>query len=490
MKRYSVLLICLIATVLVSLSVCGTESFYTKYTDGYLILLPDNKSNEDLALGVGGVVYADSSLNTKASSGSIAGTGRYITVSGETYEIIVKGDSDGDGLVLPMDLVNAKELFKKADLAEREMYIFDVDDNGRYSTRDYLLLKAHMMGVKKLTEIYSLEDSSNSESKSSSAEITSEESSSVDPDWVNQCTVNLSNEGITVSGTGATVSGKVINITAGGEYTLSGTIADGMVQVNSTEKVKIRLSGANISNSTGPAILFYNAAKAYITIDNGTINYLSDGKSYTNGKGTVHSEVDLEIKGKGTLYVTSNYRHAICGDEKISVENGTIYIQSAVKDGIHAKKDVEISGGKINITNCGGDGIDCEGTSSGTKGTISILGGEISVSNIVGDGINAFGDVCFTGGTVSVSCDADGVKTDGYARIAGTATLTVDAGSDGVNSVKGITVTGGTVSINAVDYTLKSDANISVTGGLLTLEGVREKMYALGTIDVSGGKIQ
>ncbi len=483
MKRYAVVFISLLMLATVCLCAMGDSPFYARYSGNYLILLPDNKTNINLSNALGGTVYTDSSLSVKAADSSIVGTGKYLSVSGKKYELIVIGDYDGDGFVLTPDLNNAKKTFVKPSITERERHIFDADENGKYNARDYLLFKFHALGIKKLAETYMESQQSQSSSESIDA-------SSIDPDWVNQCEIALSDSKITVNGEGAAVAGKVINITDGGEYTVSGKISDGMIQVNSTEKVKIRLEGANISNSDGPAILFANADKAFITVANGTVNYLTDGTSYSNGKGTIFSESDLEIKGKGTLYINANYRHGICCDNDLAIENGTIIIQKAVKDGIHVKKSLEISGGTVEIKNCSGDAIDCEGTSSLQKGTVTVTGGKLTVSNTSGDGINALGNVALSGGTISLACQQDGIKTDAYAYLSGSVSLVIDAESDGINSAKGINVSAGNAKINAVEYTLKSDADISVTGGTLTLEGIKEKIYAIGNVNIKDGTVK
>lgn len=486
MKRYTVILFSLLMLATCCLCALGESSFYTKYVDNYLVLLPDGKTNKNLASTLGGTVYTDSSFSIKANDSIVAGTGRFIDVSDKKYEIVVLGDYDGDGLILNPDIDKARGMIGES-LSKHDILVFDADENGNYTAKDYLMLKFHQLGIKKLVEPY--EESTQTESSDSPSKDASDDTS-VDPDWVNQCSVSLSDEKININGSGASVSGKTVTITQGGEYTVSGKITDGMIQVNSTAKVKIRLSNVNISNSKGPAILFANADKAYITVANGTTNYLSDGSSYSNGKGTIFSETDLEIKGKGTLYITANYKHGICCDNDLAIENGIINIQSAVKDGIHAKKSIEISGGTISIKNCEGDAIDCEGNSSGQKGTVSITDGKINIENTSGDGINALGNIALSGGNISISCAEDGIKTDAYAYISGNVSITIDAGSDGVNSVKGINVSSGDVKINATEYTLKSDANVSVTGGSLILEDCQEKIYALGNVNIANGTIK
>ncbi len=482
MKRCFVAVASIIMLLILGICAFGAGSFYYKYSGNYLLLLPDSKTNKDLSSALFGVVYSDSALSSKAADSSVAATGKYFSVSGKKYEIIVKGDKDGDGFVLFSDVSSAKKAFKASLSSERDLHIFDVNGDGKYTANDYILMKAHSVGYKKIADPF-VSDKNESSSDAS-------EEASIDPDWVNQCKISVSNGKTTITGTGASVSGNVINITEGGEYTVSGKISNGMIQVGSTAKVKIRLSNAEISNSSGPAILFASADKAFITIANGTVNRLSDGSSYTNGKGTIHSEADLEIKGKGTLYVCANYRHGISCDEDLSIENGTIVIQDAVKDGIHAKKSVEIIGGDITIKNCAGDAVDCEGTSSLTKGTVTITGGKLTVLDVTGDGINSLGNVAVNNGIVNISCDADCIKTDAYVYVSGTASIVLEAGSDGINSAKGINVSAGIVKVNAAEYTLKSDANISITGGSLTLEGAREKIYAVGNVNIASGTVK
>jgi hypothetical protein len=157
---------------------------------------------------------------------------------------------------------------------------------------------------------------------------------------------------ITYTGSGISVSGSTVRITSGGDHTVTGTLSNGMIYVDTTEKVKLRLSGASITNSNGPAIFFNDVDKGYITLVENTVNTLVDGKTYSDqsAKATLFSNDDLEIKGKGTLNITGNYNHAIASDDEYKIENGTINVISAVGDGIHANDSIKITGGKINIT--------------------------------------------------------------------------------------------------------------------------------------------
>ena len=82
----------------------------------------------------------------------------------------------------------------------------------------------------------------------------------------------------TVSGSGATVDGKTVTITAGGDYIFTGTVSDGQIRVNvpgDEDNVTIVLNGVDISNSTAPAIFIEDAKRCTIKPKEGSVNYLS-----------------------------------------------------------------------------------------------------------------------------------------------------------------------------------------------------------------------
>ena len=74
-----------------------------------------------------------------------------------------------------------------------------------------------------------------------------------------ECTkINLSGSGATVSGSGVTVENGNITITSVGSYIISGTLTDGSIKVNCSEKgtVRLILNGASISSSsTAPVVV-------------------------------------------------------------------------------------------------------------------------------------------------------------------------------------------------------------------------------------------
>ena len=195
-----------------------------------------------------------------------------------------------------------------------------------------------------------------------------------DDSWKeNLGTINMTS--MEVNGSGVKTDDKIVYITEGGDFEVSGKTEDGIIIVNTDEKVKLRLSGVDITNSDGPAIYFKNTDKGYITLTDGTDNTLTDSEQYNyeDASAPLFSDDNLEIKGNGSLIINANYKHGIAGDDDIRIENGNITINSKIGDGIHAKCGVKIIGGTLNITS-DGDGIQ-----SGEWNVI-VDGGEINMT--------------------------------------------------------------------------------------------------------------
>lgn len=179
-------------------------------------------------------------------------------------------------------------------------------------------------------------------------------------------TINLST--LQVSGTGVAVDGNIIRITAGGDFTVTGTLENGKIVISTTDRVKLRLSGASISCENDSAIFVEQADKAFITISDGTTNTIS---SKGTEEAAIYSKDDLEIKGYGTLTIVSQLGHGIKASDDLNIENGTLII-TAVRDGIHTNETCDISGGNITIT-ADKDGIESEEN-------LLIRGGSITIT--------------------------------------------------------------------------------------------------------------
>lgn len=219
----------------------------------------------------------------------------------------------------------------------------------------------------------------------------------------NTGTVNLNS--FQVTGNGISVDGTTVTITQGGDFTVTGSADEGMIYVDTEDKVKLRLSGMSLSNDDGPAIYFQNTEKALITVTEGTENYLSDGATYTDqeAKGTLFSNDDIEIKGNGTLTIIGNYKHGIASDDDIKIENSVLNITS-VTDGIHVNNTFHMTGGTLNIA-AGSDGVQAEED-------IVIDGGTIQITECE-EGLESGTTMTFNGGDIDITSSDDGLNSGG-----------------------------------------------------------------------------
>lgn len=193
-------------------------------------------------------------------------------------------------------------------------------------------------------------------------------------------------------GSNVSVSGSKVLISGGGDYLVSGSVSDGQIEVNTTEKVKLYLNGVSIANSSGPAIQITDAKRIVIVLMEGTTTVLQDGGNDKINDGVIFSNDTLEIKGSGTLEITAGNAHGIASDDDVIIQNGTVNINS-IKSGIYAHDDVTVNGGTLNI-NGGTNGIK-------SKGTININGGYSVISGGTKEeksSVYAAGALTYTGG--------------------------------------------------------------------------------------------
>ncbi len=288
--------------------------------------------------------------------------------------------------------------------------------------------------------------------------------------WTNVGVITLGPT-ISYAGAGISAQGSVVTITAGGDYTLAGTLDDGQIVVNAQDEVKLRLNGVSIACSTGPAIYFLQSKKSFVTIAEGTVNELSDGAVYvdTQAKAALFSNDTLEIKGSGRLIITGNYKHGIASDDDILIENGDIAI-TAVTDGLHANDGVRMSGGSLAII-AASDGI-------GSEGSVVIDGGSIRITGSQ-EGIEGKTTLCVYGGDIAIACSDDGLNA-GQEIVVNGGTLDIVCGGDGIDSNGNLTINGGDLWA-ASGNNANSPLDIGDRGGVYTVNG--------GTLAATGGSM-
>lgn len=262
---------------------------------------------------------------------------------------------------------------------------------------------------------------------------------------------------------------KSIKITEEGIYTLTGTIEDGLIYINTNGNVKLVLNNITVTNKSGPAIYIENAKNVEISTVEGTTNTLNDSSSYTNYDedvtGCIYSKDDLILSGKGTLKINANYKDGIVSKDDLKVTSGT-YIINAKDDGIRGKNSVEIEDGNITITS-GGDGIKSTNEKDSEKGYINITGGTFTI-NSVNDGIQTVTKLYIKDGTFTI-------KTTG------------NDSAKGLKADTLITIDGGTFDINTTDDSIHTNGNIIINNGKYTINSADDAVHADEMNEINNG---
>ncbi|GAE90048.1 carbohydrate-binding domain-containing protein [Acetivibrio straminisolvens] len=359
------------------------------------------------------------------------------------------GDLNSDGKVNSTDLTLMNRYILKS-YTDINLIRADLNGDGKINSSDYSLLKRYLMRLIDVLPVEITPEPTPSPTPTPTPTAVDEEA------WKNNTGTIELGDTIKVSGEGISVNGSVVTITAGGDHMVTGTLNNGMIYVDTTDRVKLRLSGVNIKNPNGPAIYFYNVDKGFITIEKGTVNYLSDGATYTDkeAKAALFSNDDLELKGKGTLYVTGNYKHGIASDDDLIIENGDIYV-TAVTDGLHANSGIKIKGGNITVT-AKSDAIESEKDFKMTDGTLTLTADD--------DAIHAEQDLVIDGGEINILKCYEGIESKTTITING-GKINLNSSEDGLNASNCIYINGGELYITSGYDAIDSNGSIYISGG-------------------------
>lgn len=192
-------------------------------------------------------------------------------------------------------------------------------------------------------------------------------------------------------------------------YSLSGTSTDGEFYMEGSFKATVELNSLTLTNPSGPAINIQDGKRIEVSAKKGTVNNLTDGANDTYN-GCLHCKGHTKLKGKGTLNITGNSKHAVYSKEYLEIKNLTLNITAAKKDAIHCKEYFLMESGTVNITGATEDGIQVEldgTTSTGITanhededtGNFYQEGGTLTISGYGGKAIKADGSITYKGGT-------------------------------------------------------------------------------------------
>lgn len=348
----------------------------------------------------------------------------------------------------------------------------------------------------------------NTQSKSSSslssffAEYDS--SNNEDSSWDSSTATNIKLEGdsIALDGNGAAVNGSTVTILSGGTYSISGTLNDGQIVVNSTDKkvVKLVLNGADLTCSTSAPINIIDAEKAVIILAEGTQNHITDGDTYAladsdsdEPDAAIFSKSDLVINNSGSLTVDANYKHGINSKDQLIITGGNITVNS-VADGIRGKDCIAARDANITV-NASGDGLKSNNDEDGDKGFVVIEGNKLNITSGE-DAIQAETDLLISGGDISI-ISGGGSETVVHSAGPNDMRSNFNNSSDSSDSVssKGIKaggeldIYGGTINIDSADDSLHSNDSLTVNGGNITVSSGDDGIHADSTLEINDGDI-
>ena len=294
--------------------------------------------------------------------------------------------------------------------------------------------------------------------------ITSENDS--DDSWKeNVGSIDLSK--MTYEGKGVEIEGNQIKITSGGDFDLKGKLDDGNIIISTKERLKLRLSGVEITSKSEPCIFVEKADKAFITLSDGTENKLIAENSED---GAIYSKENLEIKGNGSLEIESKAGHGMKASDNLNIENGKITI-NAISDGIHINDTFKMIGGEVNITAVG-DGIDCESI-------VNISGGKINIE---------------TNGTpieTAPSATEEPQTTQRRPMWEDKADVEFEKSTKGINAEWMMCISGGEININSASHAVHCQDEIEISGGKFMLTSKYDKgISAHGNLTIGGANTE
>lgn len=316
-------------------------------------------------------------------------------------------------------------------------------------------------------------------------------------DAANAVQIVLNGDAITVDGPGVEVKGNKATITSAGTYTISGTLSDGQIIVDTKDSAIVRLilNGVDIHSATSAPIYVANAEKTMIVLADNTANVISDSATYTfadpaddEPNAAIFSKDDLTIYGSGSLTVTGNYNDGIASKDGLIIASGTITV-NAVDDGIRGKNYLVVKDGVITVS-AEGDGLKADEDEDSTKGYISIAAGTFNIT-AGADAIQATTDILITDGAFTLSAGGGASTASGTSGPGSNMDTTDESPSArGIVADVNVIIDGGTFNISTADDAFHSNASLTINGGTFSIASGDDGMHADNTLNINGGNIK
>jgi hypothetical protein len=308
----------------------------------------------------------------------------------------------------------------------------------------------------------------------------------------------LNETSITVDNAAATVSGSKVTITTAGTYSITGSLTNGQIIVDTQDEqiVRLILNGINVTCSSSAPVYIKDAAKTLIVLPDNTDNFITDGTSYdlnndNEPNAAMFSKSYLSFYGNGSLTVKANYKDGIAGKDGLLIKSGTYNITSA-DDGIRGKDYLIVKNGSITV-NAVGDGLKSDNDLDSSLGYIAI---DSAVVNITasGDGINSKTNIKIKDGSFTITTGG-GAGTSTGTSSPGGGFPGSSGGYNGKISEKAIkagvslTIEKGTFIINSADDALHSNDEVTVNDGTFSIATGDDAVHAEKSFIFNGGTL-
>ena len=184
------------------------------------------------------------------------------------------------------------------------------------------------------------------------------------------------------------LEGTTLTFTAVSEetaYSISGRFRGNIViDVGDGFKFELELCGLSLVSDSVNPITVKSGKKVTVKAKKDTKNYIYDMRAAVDTaaegiySGAIHSQVDLEVGGKGELFVVSENNNGIHSKDDLLVKNLTLFV-ACFDNALKGNDSIEIEGGNTTLIASGGDCIKTSNSGISEKGnqrgSVTITGG-------------------------------------------------------------------------------------------------------------------
>ncbi|MDE7213762.1 MAG: carbohydrate-binding domain-containing protein [Anaeroplasmataceae bacterium] len=220
------------------------------------------------------------------------------------------------------------------------------------------------------------------------------------------------------------------NIKESTSYDISGSFYGNIIINANNSKFELQMSGLDLYSYSDSPITILNGDKVTLSAKKSTENYIYDMREEitdeTSISASIYSLCDLDIQGKGSLFVKSINNNGIHTKDDLSVKN--LSLQVDCKDNaLKGNDSVTIESGSITLIARQGDGIKTTNSNLSSKGkqkgTISLTGGDILIYAAC-DGLDAAYNVELNEASTNLNLQ---VFTDKYSKYSEEVTAVTDS---------------------------------------------------------------